>query len=137
MDINTNIFRKGTYRISLVDLFRALTPFPLINPKKKFCGEALLYGSSTQKKISKFYVVKFCDMMPQSFSITIHKSWKYTYFDRFWFLMYHYDVTLEASYHKILLHKILKYLFVWMSHIPKRFHEKFSPAHLRERGWAP
>ena len=59
-----------------------------------FFGRALIYVASTQKKISKFYVVKFCDMMPQSYSITIQMSWKCTYFDRFWFLMYYYDVTL-------------------------------------------
>ena len=59
LKIFPKFLKKGTYRISLVGLFRELTPFPLINPKKNFCGEALLYGPSTQKKISKFYVVTY------------------------------------------------------------------------------
>ena len=72
--------KKGTYRISLVVLFRVLTPFPLINPNKKFFGEALIYGASTQKKISKFYVVTYVVnrfFASRGFIIGLFLSWKF------------------------------------------------------------
>ena len=35
--------------------------------------EKYVYEKDFEKKISKFYVVKFCDLMPPSYLITVHK----------------------------------------------------------------
>ena len=48
----------------MVGLFRALTPLPSNEPNQIFYESFLVHGSSTQMKIFKSYVVKFCDRMP-------------------------------------------------------------------------
>ena len=52
-------FKKGTCRIKLVGLFRELTPLPSNEPNQIFYESFLVHGSSTQMKISRFYLIKF------------------------------------------------------------------------------
>ena len=57
--------KNGPSGIKLIGLFRApLTPFPSNDEPNQFFYEIFLkHGSSTQMKIFKSYVVKFCDRM--------------------------------------------------------------------------